>query len=1330
MSLRRTLSRALIVFNLCAIGASHAESFNNPFHIPIPSNPTTVGTADFNGDGRPDFFYGNGLYYSTQESVILALPGGGYSAPLTVTLPFESGTCLAADMNHDGFADLVCPTTSGAAANSIAVLLCNGDGTFQSARTFNLGGVLAPYAHELVVASAGDLNGDGKMDVVVLDYENWNVYGVLGDGAGGFSTVHVSSMPGNPPSELGAVSLFDINGDGKPDLVFANYLTVWLGGGDGTFTDPLVYGSNVLTGCAYADIDGDGKPDAICYKPAPGIDNVTTANLVAVHGNGDGSFAKAVLYSQSLPFYDFVSVIAVRDINGDGIPDIIAESEDGLVVLLGQPALSFAAPVHYAFYNVGGFDRDQGDARLIADFNGDGYPDIAMPGANGVYIAYGRPDGTFIAPPIVESGTDIGFAGVADFNGDGIPDVLTTGGAAIELNLGKGDGTFVAATSIAYPPNMYSTPTSVAAKLIVGDFNGDGHTDFITTANPSPNSPQAYLYLGTGTGSFANPVAVSGFSFNTYSLPDPIVADLNGDGKQDIVAWAGSLSRLTAFLSNGNGSFTALATPLPYQYNVAAVGDFDHDGIPDMVAASSSGLLFLKGKGDGSFSPSAASISMPLLSPLGNFVPAMVSGDFDGDGNPDFALLATSGALAGGDDQGPTQIFVFYGNGDGTFQPAIASQALDHGYLNLGAADLNQDGLLDFVLSTSSAYGAEDDYTGTAISIVHMLPGRAFSPETNLIAGDGLSTQVISDFNGDGLSDLLFANGEYSGNSLANSFVILLNQGNIGVATSITTLTCAPNPATVGQSASFSISVASPNGTPTGTVRLTDAGIALSTLSLANGGAQYTGTLSAGTHPIRATYAPSGSFGASSASCTEVVNLLPTTSGLAANPTASAFGSPVVLTAAVAPASPPGVGTPTGNVTFLAGGAAIGTGTLASGIATLTTSTLPAGTDNLTCTYSGDSNYAQSTCGAMAVVVAPPPPVISLTSSLNPALVAAPVTFTVHLTNVPAGTAINLYIGSSILLQLPTDANGDAAYTTGFSTSGSYPITAAYWARSRPFGTTATLTEVVNAVPILTTLSASPNPAYLGQTVNLTAAVNLQTSPAVTSGTVVFEDGSTPLGTVPVTANGAAVLAINTLTVGTHTLTAQYFDNTNTLVSTSPGILETILALPSTFTLTLSPSSIAIPPGAQGTAAIQLASLGSFSGPVSLTYSSLPATISASITPAAITLTPGGTASSTLVLTLSAQAANAIPARPGQRRAPLVLAAATLLLLPLGTVGGTLRRRHRRLLGILLAAMLLQTLTGCTTIGYWVNSTYQVDITATDANPHTQTAPLTVVISR
>ena len=271
-------------------------------------------------------------------------------------------------------------------------------------------------------------------------------------------------------------------------------------------------------------------------------------------------------------------------------------------------------------------------------------------------------------------------------------------------------------------------------------------------------------------------------------------------------------------------------------------------------------------------------------------------------------------------------------------------------------------------------------------------------------------------------------------------------------------------------------------------------------------------------------------------------------------------------------------------------------------------------------------------------------------------------------------------------------------------------------------------TVMVNVTPDPTTISlaASPNPSYPGQTVTLTATVNVLTPLPI--GTVTFLDGSTAIGTSVMSAKGLATLTTASLTVGTHMLTATFNPGAPFLLGSTSTVVQEVI-LPSSFTVTLVPSTITVQDGQQGTVGIQLTSVGTFAGPLTLTYGALPQYGSAAIAPTTVTLTAGGSASSSIVFKTVATT-NVASARVRSRNWPVSLAT-VLLLVPFG-----LRRRRRLvgLLGVVFAALALQALTGCGDQFYYLNfvapGTYQIPVTATDSNQVSQTGTLTVIVTK
>ncbi len=531
-----------------------------------------------------------------------------------------------------------------------------------------------------------------------------------------------------------------------------------------------------------------------------------------------------------------------------------------------------------------------------------------------------------------------------------------------------------------------------------------------------------------------------------------------------------------------------------------------------------------------------------------------------------------------------------------------------------------------------------------------------------------------------------------------------------------TALTCLPNPINISGTAQFVATVTSGNGTPTGSISFTDNGAALATQGLVSGmtNLTYTGTV-AGTHSIIATYTPTGSFAASSATCSEVVNALPTTSILTVAPAISTYGSPVTLTATVTPSTPPGPSTPAGVVTFYNGATVIGTGTLADGITTLSSGILAAGSYNLTCTYGGSSIYAASNCNSVPVTVNVAPSSLAIGSSSNPATYLTPVTFTARLTangiSAGAGNTIQLSINGQVI-NLTTDATGSATYTIATLAPNSYPVMASFAGTNNLQASSASLTEVITAAPSSTSLTAAPNPGDLSQPVILTATVIAQSSSAQTSnvpvgtGNVTFYDGANSLGTAPLSAGGTASLTASFSVLGAHNLTAVYGGDADYLTSTSAVFTETIVA--GNFSISATPGTASIYTGESAAIEVSVASLQGFNQPLALTCSGLPANATCSFSPASL---PNGQGGAKLVIQTAAphdaEAASV-------SASAFVFGALTLLLLP------GWRRRRGMLAGlsaVLLAAFAAIGIAGCgaenQVTGGTPPGTYQVSVTAT-----------------
>jgi autotransporter-associated beta strand protein len=487
---------------------------------------------------------------------------------------------------------------------------------------------------------------------------------------------------------------------------------------------------------------------------------------------------------------------------------------------------------------------------------------------------------------------------------------------------------------------------------------------------------------------------------------------------------------------------------------------------------------------------------------------------------------------------------------------------------------------------TSSANPSPFDNSVTFTARVSPVsPGAGTPTGTVTFTVDGTAQSPVQISNGQAVfSTFMLSVGNhtitaaYNGDGNFNSSTSAPLTQTITKANTTTALTASPNPATFGQSVTFT-AVVTPQGlsfaSPTGTVTFTVDGTAQTPVPLGNpstsGSSQATfttSTLGVGSHTISATYNGDGNFNTStSAALTQTITKANTTTTVTSSANPSVRGQSVSFKATVSAATP-GAGTPTGTVTFRIDGTAQPGVTLASdGTATLSVSNLTAGTHTIIAAYGGDNSFNASTSAALTQTINKANTTTVLLSSANPSNFGQPVTFFTRVspasqgTGTPTGT-VTFQEGSTILGTGPLDTTGLATFTISILAAGTHTITAAYGGDAGfASSTSSPLLQTVNpGADTTTVLTSSTNPSVVGQAITLTATVSAVAQGAGTpTGTVTFQDGSIPVGSATLDSGGHAVLTTSSLTSGQHSLTAVYGGDATFHASTSSPLIQTVL---------------------------------------------------------------------------------------------------------------------------------------------------------------------------
>jgi hypothetical protein len=666
------------------------------------------------------------------------------------------------DFNGDGKLDVV----NIDYGSNLNVILGKGDGTFHTPVSTFIG--LTNIAYYAI--TVGDFNGDHLLDVAVWTINantgNTEARIYLGNGAGGFTAGGIFVAPNSNDFSPGPNSIVavDVNGDGKLDLVGAttyNGLYVFLGNSDGTFQAAANYDYartyGCCTGLAVGDLNGDGKPDLAL----PANDGISI-----LLNNGNGTFGTATYYYSGLAGSAPGAGIAIGDLNGDKKADVVVTNENfGVIVYLNQGSGTFAVDGTVGSFGVGATDNV-----VLADINNDKRLDIIIPDSLGdVFTFYGKGNGTFAAGPMypLQAETNGGnyLVAVGDFNGDGTLDLLDTNGLQTNtVSLGRGDGSFQTNQLYAYSTSLL--PNNV----VTADFNGDGIPDTTQSLGGGANGKIA-INLGSSHGVMGATSLVTASTCANNLVEWVATGDVNGDGKADLVAtlqdasFSGCQNNTVAVLGGlGTGKFRAASyypTGSTAQEGIVYLVDVNGDGKLDIVTENADGTIsVLLNKGNGTYNAGTLITSIAAIYPRAIY---LTFADFNGDGKMDIAV-ATNGNL--------TAVYVLMGNGNGTFGAPIQTSTSFYP-ITLASADFNKDGKADLVVTTTTNGCTNGDY---GFAFLRGNGNGKFTPgPLNCLPYYGPQVPVVADLNGDGNLDVVIPSNSQTG---IGSPVVLQGKGN------------------------------------------------------------------------------------------------------------------------------------------------------------------------------------------------------------------------------------------------------------------------------------------------------------------------------------------------------------------------------------------------------------------------------------------------------------------------------------------------------------------------------------------------------------------------
>ncbi|MDI6792995.1 MAG: FG-GAP-like repeat-containing protein [bacterium] len=702
-----------VFFCLCLF-IPQAKAQFLPYSIqPLEYFPTAVKVGDVTGDDRDDIVLTAWSAFDTGSLVVLPqnLSGGPDLPQRYPTGQAPAGLALG-DVNHDGRTDVVIITQGD---QRLETFLGTQTGGLETGATYHLEG--RPYRVEV-----GDVNGDDRLDVAVLTRMPEKVVFFIQNESGQLTSLTDYRLPAAPID----ITLTDLNYDLRRDIAIltAEDLTFIRQTASGDLTGPVsemqfdttLVGRAGLAGMVTGDMNSDGRFDLILFNSRP----LPYGGINILLQSEDSLAASPVIYMA----YESIQAISVGDVNRDGRDDIITLNGDrGIITLLTQSKDGTLNP--YQDFPVPYLPAQSGFQSLaLGDVNGDDFLDVVIIGPPGRLGPRGKliivlntaqgPQNITPQPgwPVATGNSVFSSPALGDLDGDGNLEVVI-GSHDRKVYAIKSDGAFLDGWPVTTKGIVFSSPG-------LADLNVDGRSEVVV------GSYDNNIYVFNHDGSL-----FSGWPLLTMSdiNSSPNLGDLDGDGAAEIII-GGFDNKVYAYQSNGR---EVSGWPLETQGDIGStplVIDLNGDGGREVIIGSGDGRVYAWDQGGNLLTGWPVSAN-------GEVISSPAAGDINGDGKPEIVVGSTDGRLYAWDANGirvpgwPVR----------TGSPIHSSPAL---------ADLDRDGKLEIVVGS-------DDYR------IYAFRGDGSNLPNWPVATGGQvrSSPAIADIDGDG--ELEVVAGSYDG---------------------------------------------------------------------------------------------------------------------------------------------------------------------------------------------------------------------------------------------------------------------------------------------------------------------------------------------------------------------------------------------------------------------------------------------------------------------------------------------------------------------------------------------------------------------------------------